>query len=203
MAKLNIATVTRAVDEMLLRTDDLRHRQILENYRRHAILEVINEWKEILAADMTVEHPVYYVNVDGASTTLDGYEQVSQFYGALEHSESTVMVPEDEKLAVADWGFASEAIVNFFVSGVAASAAFQRGESKLDADPEKFYVIRRRMSMQWLYDERGRLIGEHVYEHADHVEIREVPESEFITLNEAREKLLPLLRPLPVFESAN
>jgi hypothetical protein len=40
------------------------------------------------------------------------------------------------------------------------------------------------------------MIGEHVYEHADHMRVQEVPEAEFITAQEADEKLTPLLRPI-------
>ena len=37
--------------------DNPRHRAILKNYRRHGLLEVAGRYKELLAPDMTVEHP--------------------------------------------------------------------------------------------------------------------------------------------------
>lgn len=190
MTKLDITTLTRAADELLRVTEKPLHRQILENYRRHALLEVTGQWEQIFAPEMTVEHPVYFVNANGSSLTLDGYEQVIEFYKSLIDGGTNVMVLEDEQLAVADWGFASEATFNSYVLG----------SSLPDGDPGKCYIVRQLISMHWPYDERGRMIGEHVYEHADHTEIIEVPEPDFITPAEAREKLIPLIRPLSPFE---
>jgi len=185
--KLDITMLTRAADGLLERVDNPRHRRLLENYRRHALLEVTGRWEQIFAPDMTVEHPVYYLNINRTSVTLDGHEQVIAFYRTLTDTESNVIVLEDEQLAVADWGLASEATFNSYV----------RGHVIPDGDPDRHYRVRQRIAMHSPYDDRGRLIGEHVYEHADHLEVIEVPEQEFITLAEAREKLDPLIRPLP------
>ena len=203
MTKLEITDLTRAADELLEVTENPLHRQILENYRRHAILEVTGNWQQIFTPDMTVEHPVYYVNGGGMSLTLDGPEQVQGFYQGLERTQTTVMVLEDEVIAVADWGFASEAIFHTYVTGAAAASSFARGEGGFDADPERFYVSRRRLAMIWPYDERGRMKGEHVYAHDDHSDTVEVPQSDFITFDEACERLLPTLRLLPTFEPAS
>ena len=202
MTKLEITDLTRAADELLATTENPLHRQILENYRRHAILEVTGNWKQIFEPEMTVEHPVYYVNGGGMSLTLDGLDQVQSFYQGLERTQTTVMVLEDEVIAVADWGFASEAMFHTYVTGAAAAASFARGEGGFDADPDRFYISRRRLAMIWPYDERGRMIGEHVYVHDDHSATVEVPQSDFITFDEACEKLLPTLRPLPAFDPA-
>lgn len=189
MAKLDVRMLTRAADDLLKTLENPLHRQIIENYRRHSLLEVTGQWELIFAPDMTVEHPVYYLDVDGDSVTLDGYEQVSGFYKQLTASDATVIVLQDEQLAVADWGFASEAIFNTYIDGHALPGGVDG----------KFYVVRRRVAMHWPYDRRGRLIGEHVYEHAAQTETVEIPESEFITFDEARKKLIPLIRPLPPF----
>jgi hypothetical protein len=185
--KLDITMLTRAADGLLEHVENPRHRRLLENYRRHALLEVTGRWEQIFVPDMTVAHPVYYLNINRTSVTLDGYEEVIAFYRTLTDTQSNVIVLEHEQLAVADWGLASEAMFNSYV----------RGHVIPDGDPDLHYVVRQRIAMHWPYDERGRLIGEHVYEHADHLEVIEVPEEEFITLAEAREKLDPLIRPLP------
>ncbi len=192
MARPDITAVTAAADEALLTTENPLHRHILENYRRHAILEVTGNWEQIFTPEMTVEHPIYYLNTGGQSRTLDGYEQVAGFYASLADSGTSVIMLEDEQIAVADWGFASES----------AWSNYARGSAVPDGDPEKFYIVRKRLSMHWPYDQRGRMIGEHVYEHGALADIVEIPGSEFITLDEARQKLLPLLRPLSVFDTA-
>lgn len=203
MTKRDITTLTRAADEMLEVTENPLHRQILENYRRHAILEVTGNWDQIFTPEMTVEHPVYRVNGGGMSFTLDGLDQVQAFYQGLNTTETTVMVLEDEDIAVADWGFGSEAIFHTYVTGAAAASSFANGMGGFEADPERFYVSSRRLAMIWPYDERGRMIGEHVYVHDEDSDTVEVPESDFITFDEACEQLLPTLRPLPAFEPAS
>ena len=65
MAKKDIAVTISAADRLLETTTDPLHRQILENYRRHAILEVCGLWEEIFTPEMTVEHPLYCFNVSG------------------------------------------------------------------------------------------------------------------------------------------
>jgi hypothetical protein len=50
--------------------------------------------------------------------------------------------------------------------------------------------------MRWPYDKDARLIGEHVYEHADIGEVVPVDEADVITFDEARKLLEPLIRPL-------
>jgi hypothetical protein len=51
--------------------------------------------------------------------------------------------------------------------------------------------------MIWPYDEHARLIGERVYEDKPLHRIEQITPEEFITVDDARARLLPLLRPLP------
>ncbi|HVV19945.1 MAG TPA: hypothetical protein VHF06_10950 [Pseudonocardiaceae bacterium] len=189
MTKLDITTLTRGADDLLLTTENPLHRQILLNYRRHALLEVSGLWQQIFVPAMTVDHPVYYLDANDTSETLDGLDQVSAFYTALTDSGTNVIVVRDEQIAVADWGFGSESWFN----------TYARGSALPGMDPDKFYLVRQLISMHWPYDDQARLIGEHVYEHAKLREITEIPESDFITPQEARQALAPLIRPLPPF----
>ena len=190
MSKLDITTQTRGIDTFLETIENPLHRKIIANYRRHAIFEICGYKDRIFSPDMTVEHPRYYLNVNGMSVTLDGREEVLTFYSTLEEREATVMVVENEQLAVSDWGFASEAWFNSFMPGSLVPAGW-------DADPDKLYILRQYLCMHWPYDEQGRMLGEHVYEHAAIAELKEVHQDEYITLSEAREKLMPLQQDLP------
>ena len=71
----------------------------------------------------------------------------------------------------------------------------------VDADEEAMYLVRGRVAMIWPYDERGRLIGENVWEYdeAEHQLIRLAPE-EVLSTERAAELLAPLIKPLPAFE---
>jgi hypothetical protein len=76
MSKLDITMLTRAADETLAVTENPRHRQILENYRRHAILETTGRWQEIFTPEMTVEHPVYRVSASEFITVAEAQERL-------------------------------------------------------------------------------------------------------------------------------
>lgn len=54
--------------------------------------------------------------------------------------------------------------------------------------------------MTWPFDSRGRMIGEHVFEAKSFQQVIGVTEDDFVTLEDARARLLPLLRPLPQFD---
>ena len=60
--KYDIRQLTLAADTLLKTTTEPLHRKILNNYRRHAMLEVSGRYEEIFAPDMTVEEPFYRVH---------------------------------------------------------------------------------------------------------------------------------------------
>jgi hypothetical protein len=108
MADWDINRITAATDELLRTTENPRHRAILTNYRRHALLEVSGRYEEILVPEMTIEHPVYRLTEGPATLVLDAHQQVHDFYAMLSAAGAIVMGPAEEELVVADWGFASE-----------------------------------------------------------------------------------------------
>lgn len=196
MPKKDIAVTISAADRLLETTTHPLHRQILENYRRHAILEVCGEWQDIFVPEMTVEYPLYYFNVTGfAGYKAEGPEEVQAIYRTLAETGTGVQVVEDERLMVSDWGFASDSTFN----------TYYRGQNLIDVDvpvddPDGHYIMRQKYVMLWPYDERGRMIGEQVYENKAFYELIPIGAEEFLTIQDARDRLLPMLRPLPVFE---
>ncbi|MEV2236086.1 hypothetical protein AB0H69_47115 [Streptomyces phaeochromogenes] len=196
MSKKDIAVTISAADRMLELTKNPLHRQILENYRRHAILEVCGQWEGIFEPEMTVEHPVYYYNVTGfAGYKAEGMEEVQAIYRSLAETQTGVQVVEDERLMVSDWGFASDAIFNTYYRGFNLIDVGVRVE-----DPDGYFIMRQKYVMLWPYDERGRMIGEQVYENKAFYELIQIPEGDFLTVEDAQARLLPMLRPLPVYE---
>lgn len=196
MPKKDITVTISAADRLLETTTKPLHRQILENYRRHAILEVCGYWQPIFEPDMTVEHPIYYYNVRGfAGEKAEGAAAIKGIYQHLAESSGSVMIVENERLMISDWGFASEADFNSYYRGhTLISDGIQIG------NPDGFYVLRQGYVMLWNYDERGRMIGEQVYENRSLYDLKEIAEEDFLTLEDARSQLMPLLRPLPVYD---
>jgi hypothetical protein len=106
--KLDVFAVSRQIDRLLTTVRDTHHRAILRNYRRHVLLELAGRWPEILTPAMTVAHPVYR-SVMGAQTIVyDGIEEVAGFHRGLADAGMTVSSPIEERIAVADWGLATE-----------------------------------------------------------------------------------------------
>ncbi|RYE40018.1 MAG: hypothetical protein EOP24_42360 [Hyphomicrobiales bacterium] len=191
MAKKDIAVTISAADRLLETLANPLHRRIIENYRRHAILEVCGEWEQIFDPEMTVPHPIYYFNIAGWDGVKAEGDEVRAIYRNMSDTNTTAIVVEDEQLMVADWGFASNSIFN----------SFKRGEDLIDigitdVDPEGYYNHRQHFAMIWPYDERGRMIGEHVYENRAYGEVIEVPVEDYVTIDDARARLRPLLKPL-------
>jgi hypothetical protein len=197
MAKKDMAGTISAADRLLETLTDPLHRQIIENYRRHAILEVCGEWVGIFAPDMTVEVPEYYFNITGKDGLRAVGDEVKAIYRTLSESAATVILVEDEKLLVGDWGFASYSYFNHYMRGTHLA---ERGIRGYAADG--YYVLRLQFAMMWPYDERGRMIGEHVYENKANQQVLEIAPEDFLTVEDARARLLPMLRPLPTYDPA-
>jgi hypothetical protein len=164
----------------------------MENYRRHGLLELSGRWPEIFDPEMTVEHPVYRITSGSRSVLLDGRGQVQDFFRAMTDAGACVTILEDEKLAVRDWGFASESIFNHYAPG-----AFLIASGDEVDDHAAWYLLRHRSAMFWHYDERARLIGEHVYEDGTSRQIVKLATEEVVTPDQARDAVAPLIRPLP------
>jgi hypothetical protein len=185
MSKRDITNVPRELDELIRSSTSDRHRHMLENVRRHYLLELTGRIDEIFAADMTVEHPVYYLDLDGTSRTLRGQAEVKAFYQEV---AGVVFTCEATSHAITDDAYWFESWFNFYLPGAA-----------IGRQPDAWYLKRQWISMRWPYDERARLIGEHVYEHVDIAEVVPIDESEVVTFAEACTLLEPLIRPLPSF----
>jgi hypothetical protein len=181
------------LDAMIRATENAHHRKILLNYRRHGLLEVSQRWEEILSPEMTVDNPRYLMNDHRGGETLNGREAVKNFYVGLISSGAIVMWPTDQFIAVADWGFASEATFHHFIPGAILA---DMGDA-ID-DVKATYLVKRYYAMIWHYDVSARLIGEHVYETKEGREVIKVDPEDVISPARARELLAPLFNTAPV-----
>jgi len=186
--KYDIRKLTLAADTLIPQLKSQRHRAILQNYRKHAMLEVSGRFSEIFTPELCTDNPSYRVAMAGNFLELNGKSEIRDFYGSLLDTESTVMMLEGEKIAVADWGFASEAIYHTFMPG---RTAVMRGNEVGDLDA--IYIESRWISVVWSYDERCRMIGEHVYLAPKATAIRPCPPDEMLTLEEVRAIFDPLI----------
>lgn len=185
-----------AADKLLRELTNPLHRRIIENYRRHALLEVCGRWEEIFDPEMTVAHPRYVIHNAGKTTVLDGYEAVAGLYSSYVESNSTVIFLENERLFVNDWGFASESSSHRLWQGRDLQA---QGE-KID-DPDAWYVATTTTGMFWPYTSDGRMIGENVYRGGDRT-IRRAAPDEILTRQDVIRMLEPLITPMGTYSTA-
>jgi hypothetical protein len=72
---------------------------------------------------------------------------------------------------------------------------------KFKADENSMYLYTNVIQMIWPYDDRGRLVGEDVWEpDPDKAEITKLDPSEVMTTAQAAKLLEPLIKPLPSFD---
>ena len=165
--------------KLLERTTEPLHRPILLNFWRHVHLEGSGQYDKILAADMTVEHPVYRVTWGANPAVIEGKEGVRAFYNSVGEA---VLWHSDDRLSVADWGVCDELTFHQLAMG---SDLKSIGYQVHHAD--RLYHVSSRQAFIWPYDAQARLAGEHLYEDKTSLHIEEVDRSAAITPSRVRE----------------
>jgi hypothetical protein len=196
--QLDITQTNLAVRELIEVTKNPRHRYLLQAYDRHRNLEHAGRVEEIFAPEMMVEHPVYRFNMLGQPPmALEGREQVEPLYRLWAETHQSIFYTQSETVAVGDDMVVSTMVGYQQTLGSALVAA------GVEADEAAMYLLRGRVAMLWPYDERGRLIGENVWEYdpSEHELIKLAPE-DVLTTQRAAELLDPLITPLPPFDDS-
>jgi len=192
MSRYDITRTNIAVERLLERTENPRHRWLLHAYNRHRYLEMAGRWKEIFDPEMTVENPVYHFNVFGIQTLLEGAEAVQALYEEWSETAQCVFYTDDERLAVGDDMIVSTATIYQQTPGRVLA------EAGAPVDPDAHYLVANVEHMIWPYDDQGRLVGEDVWE-IDESQRQIIPltPAEVLTVEQAAALLQPLIKPLP------
>ena len=188
--KSDITRSLQSVDR-LIGGDSLTplQRQYLHVYRRHSLSEVVGDVEKIFEPAMMVDEPHYRLQLGKSLVELKGRAAVRGFYDRFGGS---VILHENQEVHLSDHSFTYYSTLVQHVTGAQVVAM---GES---ADPEGYYVRRSIGAVAlWKFDKRGRLMGE--FGSDMNTEFIQIPADEFITPQEAREKLTPLIVPLPEF----
>jgi len=165
--------------ELLERTTVPLHRAMLLNFWRHVHLEGAGDFERIVAPDMMVEHPVYRVTWGANPAVIEGRDGVLAFYRSV---GDAVLWHSDDRLSVADWGVCDEITFHQLAAGADLQAI---GYDVPDA--ERLYHVASRQAFIWPYDDRARLVGEHLYEDKTSLAIQEVDPADAITPARVRE----------------
>ncbi|GII64858.1 hypothetical protein Skr01_49430 [Sphaerisporangium krabiense] len=193
MKVFDVRDITVGVDAALAVVENPRHRHMLKNYRRHAVLEVSGHWEDILTPVMTVDHPVYRITERGRTMVLDGMDEVRRFYAGIVSEGANVFGALEEQVAVSDHGVFIEAVFAQVVPGTDPALA---GE---DVEPSGTYQVSHHFAAMWPYRE-GRLAGEYIYDDSGSWRVDEVDPSALTSPAEARALLAPSLARSPLTE---
>lgn len=195
MTHFDITETNIAVERLLEVTENPWHRYLLAAYNRHRYLEMAGRYQEIFTPEMTVEHPVYRFSMLGRPPfKLDGREEIQALYRRWTETDQNILYAEDETLAVSDTMIASRAIIYQQARG---SALVRLG---IDADEDAMYLTKANIAMIWPYDDRGRMIGEDVWEYDDtDRDFTELDPADVLSAKQAASLLEPLIKPLPPF----
>ncbi len=188
--KFDITQRMSEVNELMDRTDDPLHWAILNNYVRHAILELCNEWRDIVTPDMMVPNPIYRFHEAAGVRVLDGIDAVCAEYESYARRGIAVIYHTEGRIEVGDYGFITEFVQKRFWPG---SELMTMGDD-ID-DPNATYLTSVTQMSCWLYDGQARLIEERVYRGRDRTVSKCLPE-EVISSQECRDRLMPLLPPV-------
>lgn len=217
MPKFDVTKLNVAIDKLLETTTNPRHRFMLTAYSRHRYLEVAGRYEEIFAPEMMNMHPVYHFKAAGNDATLAGQDNVKSLYRFWAETNQSIFFVENEEVAVADHFIASVAVMDQQVSGkifkankvmahlpnaisgkILEKLLSQKGHK---ADENDMFLYRTTIQMIWPYDDRGRLIGEDVYEpDPDKAELFKLSPADVLTTEESGKLLAPLIKPLPNFD---
>jgi hypothetical protein len=213
----DITKTNQAVRQLIEKTENPRHRFLLLAYDRHRNLEMAGRYQELFAPDMMAEVPVYHLRANEINVTLEGQKAVKSLYRMWAETHQSIFYTENEQLAVADNFIASVTIGYQQVSG--RTLLFNRALSYLPgflskgilkrvlaaksfkADESAMYLYKNVYQMIWPYDERGRLLGEDVWEpDPDKAVITKLDPADILTTQDAGCLLAPLIQPLPSFD---
>jgi|SRR5215471_1127011 len=213
---LDITKSNIAIDRLLEKTTNPRHRFILMNYSRHRYLEFSGRYDEVLADDMIVDNPEYNLHALGFNTTIRGKDEVRSLYKFWAETNQCIFYAENEQVAVADNFVASTVTAYQQVWGASITASkvmgiLPKGLSKellikmlhlkgMKAEPDCMYLYKNFEETIWPYDDQGRLMREDVMEpDPDKAEIIKLDPADVLTTAQAAKLLAPLIKPLPKF----
>ena len=217
MSKYDVTQGNVGVDKCLAVTTNPRHRFLLHAYYRHRFLEVAGRYEEIFAPEMMAPNPCYHFHVGGMNAKLEGQDGVKSLYRMWAETNQSIFYAENEQVAVADNFVASTLIFHqqvagqsltfnkalSYLPGFISDAILKRALSRkgITADENAMYLYSNFVESVWPYDDRGRLIGEDVWEpDPDKADIIKLDRADVVTTAESRKLLDPLIKPLPSFD---
>jgi hypothetical protein len=161
----------RNLEERLTRTDNPRHRQMLQTVIDHAKAEANGDVDGLMAT--LCDDPQYHFWSGGNDWGPKGAEAVRAYYEDFVASGAGFFESYKTRIVVDDDTVVTESVMRQLVPG---RIALQRGYTIPDADAH--YVVTARVAIFWPFDESGTLMAEDSYGSSDLSELTLVPDDE-------------------------
>jgi hypothetical protein len=170
--------------------DSSLHRAMIENYLRHASLEIgfdPERWSDLFCDEMMVSVPVYHVQLAGDPETITykGDDEIKAFYSSMAAAYGGLQTHDPILLAVADWGVSILEEDYVYLTG---SEARELGYTVDDQDAH--YRLKQKFSSYWRFDGDARLEGEDIFQLTGGEITKMEPDEVF-----SREELLAVVAP--------
>jgi hypothetical protein len=161
----------KALEERLARTENARHRQLLETVIEHVKAEVAMSLDRLMGT--LVDEPNYHFWVAGKDVGPKGRQAVREYYMSFLASGGAIMQTPKERIVVDDDNVVHEGVISNIVPGRVAKA---RGYHVDDEDAH--YLVRFRNVVLWTFDAEGLALGEDSYTAIDPDDFDKVDEAE-------------------------
>ena len=170
--ELDQSKMWTAIEERHARTDDPRHRQMLEVVIEHSKAEAARSVERLMAT--LVEDPQYHFWVNGRDVGPKGRQGVLDYYVNFVRGGGAVFESPKERIVVDDHNVVSEAEVRNIVTGAIAKARGYRVP-----DEQGYYEVRFRNIVFFTFgDDPTKAIGEDSYSQFDPDAWRRVDEAD-------------------------
>jgi hypothetical protein len=160
MLEFDQSRIWADLEARLARTENPRHRRLLETVIAHGKAEAALDIEGLMAT--LVPDPRYHFWNNGLDRGPKGYDGVRAYYEAFAKGGGAVFESPKERICVDDRMIVHEGVMRNLIPGSLAKA---RGYNVPSEDGH--YLVRFRSVILWEFDDEGRAIGEDSYSSLD------------------------------------
>lgn len=158
----------KQVTEKIARTENPRHRQMLEVVREHLIAENASDIERVMAT--LTANPVYHTREPGGDKGPKGRDGVRAYYQGFFAIKGHFFECDFQYIAIDDDCVITEAIMRMIKPGrILGHAPFGPGSEPIDSgaegefDPSAHYLLEGHCVVIWPFDDDLLLVGEDGY----------------------------------------
>jgi hypothetical protein len=171
MVTIDQSTIWTALEERLARTENLRHRRMLEVAIEHGKAEAARSIERLMAT--LVPDPQYHFWINGRDVGPKGYDGVLSYYRDFVAGGGAVFSSPKHRIVIDDENIAMESTLGQVIMGTEAK---RRGYNV--TEEEGYYHVEVRNVVFWSFGDSDLARGEDSYSSMDPDAFEKVPDDE-------------------------